>query len=141
MNATRPLTGPAIVALVSLLALPTSSCSSEPNTIPWCHGQQVGLGSVNVGAHFVSCPEITSFAVTPLRLSPDQTATLSGTAKDIDSNNLSFSWSAESGTVTDSQAAVTTYRCQGGEGIVKLTFIVSDGQCQDAVEAVIDCIP
>src|SRR5689334_18472707 len=115
------------------------SCSSaDTSVVPWCH-ERPGLGTVIVGGRFVSCPEITVYEVFPLRISPGQTATLSGTARDVDSDNLMFTWSAESGTVTDSHAAVTTYTCKGGEGIVKLTFVAFDGRCQDAVEAAIDC--
>jgi hypothetical protein len=124
-----------------MATLAASSCSSaEPTTVAWCH-QQAGLGTVVVGGRFVSCPEISSYEVSPLRLAPGQTGTLSGSAKDVDTNNLSYSWSAESGVVADPHAAVTNFMCKGGEGIVKLTFVVSDGRCQDAVEAAIDCIP
>ena len=126
--------------LALLTWLGTMGCSSadQPNTIPWCH-DTYGLGAVNVGARFASCPEITGYEVLPIRLAPGETARLSGKATDIDSTNLAFAWSASSGTVADPNSATTTYRCDR-DGIIKLTFIASDGTCQDVVEAAIDCI-
>jgi hypothetical protein len=127
-----------ILALVGLLTSMSCSSADQPGTIPWCH-DTFGLGTVNVGAHFASCPEITNYEVTPVRLLPGETAQLSGTAKDIDSNSLAFSWSAASGTVGDPNSSVTTYRCDR-DGIIELTFIASDGTCQDVIEAAVDCI-
>jgi hypothetical protein len=96
---------------------------------------------VSFRARFATCPEITSYEVVPARLGPGETAQLSGSAEEIDNAtlSLSYSWSAESGTVTDPNSAVTTYQCDAA-GIITLTLVVSDGSCQDVVQAAVNCI-
>jgi hypothetical protein len=129
------------ITVLATLAIAIAACSgSAEKTIPWCH-ESVGPGAVLVGARFAGCPEITSYEVTPVRLAPGETAQLTATVRDIDSTNLSYSWTAESGVVTDPTSVTTTYRCKGGEGIVKLTLVASDGSCQDVIEAAVDCAP
>jgi hypothetical protein len=96
------------------------------------------LGAVSFRGRFATCPEITSYEVAPLRLGPGETAQLSGTATDVDTDKLSYAWSAESGTVGDSNSANTTYQCNA-LGIITLTLVVSDGSCQDVVEAAVEC--
>jgi hypothetical protein len=129
------------ITILAAIAFAIAACSSaESKPITWCH-ESFGPGAVLVGARFAGCPEITSYEVTPVRIVPGETAQLSATVQDIDSKNISYSWSAESGVISDPTAASTSYRCKGGEGIVKLTLVASDGSCQDVIEAAVDCAP
>jgi hypothetical protein len=127
-----------IVAALLAAFMGLACSSGDQATIPWCH-DRLGYGAVEVGARFAGCPEVTSYVVTPLRIGPGETAQLSGTAKDSDSSNLSYAWIPESGMVANPTSSVTSYQC-GSVGIVKLTFIVSDGRCEDSVEAAIECV-
>jgi len=124
---------------ITALSVCVAACSSpDAKEIPWCH-ESVGPGRIDLGAYFADCPEITDTKVVPVRLGPLDIAQVSGTAKDADSHNLSFTWVAESGTLANPSVPMTTYTCAGSEGVVKLTFIVSDGTCQDKIETAVEC--
>jgi hypothetical protein len=141
MTSTRAATQAAFLAIVGCSASVVSCSSAEEKKVPWCHeSESLGPGTIDLGAHFADCPEITDTKVVPVRLGPGEIAQLSGTAKDMDSPNLTFTWIAESGSLANPSSPSTTYTCGGSEGVVKLTFIVSDGTCQDKVETAINCV-
>jgi hypothetical protein len=124
--------------VLAAVALASNCGSSDDDVIPWCH-HQTRSGALTIDGALSACPAITSFAVAPQRISTGEVANLRGTAVDLDSNNLSFSWAATAGTVADATLAETTYRC-AGVGMVTLTFTVSDGTCQDDVDVEVDCV-
>ena len=78
------------------------------------------------------------YAILPQRLVAGESATLSALAVDVDSNNLSFSWSAPTGIIGDASSANTTFACTE-PGSVTLTLTVSDDGCSDVVELDVRC--
>jgi hypothetical protein len=125
--------------LLMIASMAMSSCSSESeyHTTP-C--PPTHIGRLSVKGQVLNCPTITVFQVSPTQLGPRDEAQLTATAVDVDSNNLSFAWTATSGTIADPSVASTTFRCSG-PGPVTVNLTVSDGQCDDASQAPINCTP
>ena len=70
-------------------------------------------------------PEIESVTASPTQLFPDQQSTLSSVASDPDGDPLTYSWSADSGSITGASNASATFTA-GPPGIVTVTCRVTD---------------
>ena len=138
MKATRLVGRTVFATAVACSTLLLATCSDDPAAVASCHFRS-GNGSLQIKGRISDCPTITSFVVNPQRLRVGESSELRGVAKDPDSANLSFAWTASSGVVADSAAAATSFRCSE-EGTAILTLTVSDGSCQDNVVVQAECV-
>jgi hypothetical protein len=130
--------------LISLWVLAASSgtgCSGSDSAEstpppPW-HPDR---GAADIDGTFEYCPTITSYSIVPPRMIVGGDILLSGVAKDVDTQHLSFAWTATSGTLETPLAADTLYRCTV-PGKPTITLSVSDGSCADTVSGQLECGP
>ena len=105
-------------------------------------GEPVTVGAVDVSGRFNVCPQLLS---ADCGANEGGVFALSASATDLDGDALTFSWSAEEGSLgdgdpaTDPMQSTASYTCvASGEQV--LTVTVFDGQgCSDSAEVTLSC--
>jgi hypothetical protein len=97
-------------------------------------------GGTEVIVTINNCPTIAFTAVSPLQVGIGGTISSFSQAMDLDSNALSYAWTATGGSFSDPTASDTTYTCTVA-GSQMLTLTVSDGYCQTAATLPVMCLP
>jgi len=125
--------------LVGFLALAAGSACSDDrgSNRPPC--RPVG-GSAVITVRTLLCPTIIAFNVSPVNPTLNSPIDLTSSVVDLDSNNLTFVWTATAGTIADPSVASTTYKCDAPGGAT-ITLTVSDGSCEDTTSIDVVCTP
>jgi hypothetical protein len=108
-------------------------------SVPLTCGTATTRGNANINGTFNSCPEITSLIVAPLSLDVGGNINVSAAGSDVNSDPLTFAWTAGNGTFANPTAATTTYKCTV-KGAQTLTISVDDGKgCVSTLNAAVNC--
>ena len=131
----------------------TDGSQTSANLILECTGpNESGTGVVRIDGSFDNCPVVTSLVAIPASgagattdtISPipvGSTATLIGTYRDLDGDDVTFSWSQNPivGSFGANTAARTLFTCVT-PGVGVLTLAVSDGTCTKSGTMSIACV-
>ena len=91
--------------------------------------------AINVGAN--TCPTIDYLTVTPLTQAVGKDIMLSSEVSDKDGDEVTITWSADAGSVTNADAADAIYPCTVAGGI-NITLSITDGVMADNDEVMCD---
>jgi hypothetical protein len=120
-------------ALVGACAL-SLACSAPDQT-----GDD-SFGATSLKTPASVCPQITTFAASPLVVGLGAEIKVSSGAESDDATRaLSYYWISSSGTFADATSAKTSYKCvEAGEH--ELELVVSDGECADYRYMPVGCV-
>lgn len=98
------------------------------------------VSKVDVGVTINTCPTIDAFTVSPAQITMGFVATARVQASDADDDELTYEWTATSGTFTLPDQPETGYECES-VGTHLLNIVVDDGHhCDDEVNIPVTCI-
>jgi hypothetical protein len=110
-----------------------------------CH-EAAHTGSVLLTGSLNICPEILGVAAIPTEVVVGHTADVTSSAHDLDQGPgpLTYLWTTDFGTLSDSSAQNPTFTCATA-GTAHLTLTVSDGDalatCTDSRTLTVSCMP
>jgi hypothetical protein len=84
------------------------------------------------------CPDIGVYTANPVVVNVGEDVHLMSSPTDANGDPLTYQWFADQGTFVDSHAPNTTYHC-AMSGMATLTYVVSDGKCDDVVQFGVLC--
>lgn len=94
-------------------------------------------GEVAIQVKFNNCPKVSPSAAPPA--APIGTSIIvAASASDLDLNNLTFAWTAPSGSFDEPTKTTTSFHC-AVIGPVVLTVTVSDGTCLETSKVSVTC--
>jgi hypothetical protein len=124
-------------AIAAVATLASVGCNRGKRTYPTISARSPDGGNVNVHGTYNHCPQVL-FVATPDHVLVGQSIGLTAFASDMDSDTLTYAWSATSGAIADAHAMMTNFRCVT-RGAVAISLTVSDSACDSTTSGEVLC--
>jgi hypothetical protein len=128
--------------VVACAALGLWACSGDDYARPPC---RTNKGTLNVQVPVAGCPHLSSWAILPSEVDVGGTVSLYATAAAVGNETVEFTWSSDSGIVSDPHAPTTTYECTSpGEFEIEIRVVNVDAgstACEDVGTGSVQCDP
>ena len=121
---------------LAVLAL-ASGCNKARRSYPTISAVNPDGGNVNVRGTYNHCPQVF-YSASPTHAAVGQTISLMASASDSDGDPLTYSWTADGGTIDDPKAPKTLFHCTT-RGAFMITLTVSDGLCPSMTSGQVLC--
>jgi hypothetical protein len=104
----------------------TAHATSQVSVLLQCHSPGPDSGTAAVNGQTFACATADSISASPSETTVGHTVALTGMANGPDAANLTYAWSAPSGTFSSPNSASTNFTCTA-PGTVTVTLTTSDG--------------